>query len=600
MTEPVTEPVGSVVTLVERWCLARPAAVAVELPDGTGATYAELHRRVGRILTAIRPAAAGDRPVVAVDLPNGLDFCATVLAVLAGGATLLTVDRTLPAARLATMMSRAEPRLLVTDRTGDALPWAPPSMAVLRLGAEEAGLEETGETVPVDGWGAGPEDPDAPAYVIFTSGTTGIPKAAVNTHTGLLSHMLFVRETCPLPPGSRVLLKSARSFDAWLLEFFWALTQGVTLVLADEERATDAGHLAAELADRSIHALVAVPSLLKRIFDVLARTGGTTALRYVVSAGEPLRAALAEQILSSGGTRLFNFYGPAEAAIDVAYHEVTRDRIADPVPIGRAIPGNRLTVRGPDGTDITRTGAKGELVVTGAHVGLGYAGDDHATAARFATAGSGERSYATGDLAFLGPDGDFYIGGRMDSQVKINGVRIETEEIEAHLLRHETVADCTVQVTHSGDSPVLVAFIKANGQAAAKSEYINHLRGLLPPVMVPPAYVFVDDFGVLPSGKKDTSRLEFPRGLPTVTAAEFEAPDGELEQGLAEIWESVLQVSPIGAVDDFSLVGGESLKMIDVLVKVSDSVYPDIFTLRITKLSTVRDLARKIQTAKGA
>jgi acyl carrier protein len=187
----------------------------------------------------------------------------------------------------------------------------------------------------------------------------------------------------------------------------------------------------------------------------------------------------------------------------------------------------------------------------------------------------------------------------MDTQVKINGVRIETGEIEAVLMRHETVADCSVQVTESSGVPVLVAFIKAHGDAPPASEYINYLRGLLPPVMVPPMYVFLSEFKTLPSGKKDTSALVFPRGLPTVTATDFEAPEGAAEEELAKIWESVLGVAPVGALDDFSLIGGDSLKMIDVMVKISESVYPDIFSLGITRLTTVRDLTRKIQASAG-
>ncbi|MGP4025923.1 non-ribosomal peptide synthetase [Actinomadura sp. 3N407] len=586
---------GTVAALVAAQCAARPSTVAVEQPDGATWTYADLDRRVGQIAAALRPLYAEPRPAVAVDLPNGLDFCAAVLAVLGSGATLLALDRTQPPARVAAMLSTTAPEVVVTDRPdGAAATWAATadgSPATVDLA--HPGAARRAEAA--DGWGPGPDDPDAPAYVVFTSGTTGAPKATVNTHAGLLNHLVFMQDVCPLPAGSRVLLKSARTFDAWLLEFFWAFTQGVTLVLADEDRATDAQYLAATLTTKSIHGFVCVPSLLQRVLSVLTRTADATALKVVISAGEPLKADLAERILTSTNARLFNFYGPAEAAIDVAHHPVTGPPVTDPIPIGRAIPGNRLTVRDTAGADVTGTGGKGELVVAGVHVGLGYGGDAAATAAKFGTDGDGARTYATGDLAYRGPDGNFYIGGRMDTQVKINGVRIETGEIEAVLNRHETVADCTVQVAESGDVPVLVAFVKANGDAPPVSEYINYLRGLLPPVMVPPMYVFVTEFKTLPSGKKDPTALVFPRGLPTVTAAEFEPPDGPAEGEIAKIWESVLGVAPIGAVDEFALVGGDSLKMIDVLVKISESVYPDVFSLGITRLSTVRDLTRKIQ-----
>ncbi|WP_329521944.1 non-ribosomal peptide synthetase [Spirillospora sp. NBC_01491] len=592
---------GTVLALVERQCEDRPEAVAVELPGGGTRTYADLRRRVARIASAVRPRLSAPGARVAVDLPNGLDFCAAVLAVLGSGAVVVAVDRTQPPPRAAAMLGAAAPEVVITDRPGGpAVAAAPGSPAIVDLSParEDPAREDPTHGDPAHGdLARGPADPGAPAYVIFTSGTTGTPKATLNTHAGLLNHMLFIRDVCPLPDGSRVLLKSARSFDAWILEFFWAFTQGHTLVLADEERATDARYLAAELAGRSIHGFVCVPSLLRRVLAMLRRTGVGTELHTVISAGEALKADLAAEVLTATGARLFNLYGPAEAAIDVAYHPVEGPRVADPLPIGRPIPGNRLTVRDAAGRDITRTGGTGELVVTGVHVGLGYAGDTAATAARFGTGTGGERSYATGDLAYLGPDENFYIGGRVDAQVKINGVRVETAEIEACLSRHRTVADCTVQVTRSGEVPVLVAFIQADGDAAPESEYINYLRGLLPPVMVPPAYVFLTEFKKLPSGKKDTSALVYPRGLPTVTAADFEPPAGPDEQELAGIWEAVLGVAPIGALDEFALVGGDSLKMIDVLVKISESLYPDVFGLGVTRLSTVRDLAGRIRPA---
>lgn len=579
-------------TLVEHQCRDQPSATAIELPDGGTRTYAGLHRRVGQIIWELRRLYGVPHPSVAVDLRNGLDFCATVLAVLGSGATMLAVDRTLPEARVATMLCTAEPAVVVTDRPVEAVAaWAPSSAAVVHLSPEDE------VSAAADGWRPAPAAPDAAAYMIFTSGTTGTPKATLNTHAGLLNHMLFMKDACPLPAGSRVLLKSQRSFDAWILEFFWAFTQGLTLVLASEEQAADARYLAAELTTKSIHGFVGVPSLLQRVFAVLRRTGADISLRIVISAGEPLKAVLANHILTATSARLFNFYGPAEAAIDVAYHAVEGPGVADPIPIGRPIPGNRLWVRDAAGNDITLSGDKGELVVSGAHVGLGYSGDERVAAAKFTNDSSGERSYATGDLAFLGPDKNFYVGGRMDTQIKINGVRIETEEIEARLMQHGTVADCTVQVTRSGDVPVLVAFIQPSGDTPPKSAYISYLRGFLPPVMVPPVYVFLSEFQQLPSGKKDTSQLEFPIGLPTVTPADFETPDGLTEQALAEIWETVLAVSPIGALDEFMLIGGDSLKMIDILVKMSESVFPDIFTLAITKLTTIRDLARKVQQA---
>lgn len=567
----------------ERMADRFPDRPAVTDQAGRNYSYAELRERVAELrqqLRSVIPATGYTR--VALDMSNTIDFCATVLALAGLPAVLVPFDRTLPDLRLAAMLEASQPDFVLTDDPETVLAGVSDSLRVVLLSSL---AEPDRPTESADG-----PFPDDPAYAIFTSGSTGIPKATLNTHRGLLNHVAWMGQELTSTEPLRILLKSARSFDAWLLEFHWALGNGHTLVLADQASASDARYLAAVIGDQRVSGLVVVPSLLTRIlYFVSAADRDANPLRFVISAGEPLDATLAAEVLAKTGAALFNFYGPAETAIDVLYHEVGAADLTGHIPLGRPIPGNTVLLLDADGAEISEPDTPGQIAISGAHLGLGYLGQPDATDRVFV----GGR-YLTGDIGYLDTDGRFHYSGRADNQVKINGVRIDPSEVEAALRSHSSVRECAVRTHESHGVKVLVAHVVPEGNAADKATLIGYLRTLLPSAMVPAAYAFLPALPALPNGKLDYARLESPRGLPTALPSDYAPPVTETEQVTAEIWSSCLGVGAVGLYDDFYLLGGDSLKVLDVLVRMSEQVNDQIFSLGITELTTVKQLCDQL------
>lgn len=567
----------------ERMAEQFPDRPAVTDQAGRSHSYAELRERVAglrRRLRSVIPATGYTR--VALDMDNTVDFCATVLALAGLPAVLVPFDRKLPDLRLAAMLEASRPGFVLTDDPDTVLAGVSDNLRVILLAslAEPDGPAEFAE---------GPF-PDDPAYAIFTSGSTGVPKATLNTHRGLLNHVSWMSQELAGADPLRILLKSARSFDAWLLEFHWALGNGHTLVLADRDSASDARYLAGVIGDQQVSGLVVVPSLLTRIlyfFDPADRD--TNPLRFVISAGEPLDATLAGEVLARTGASLYNFYGPAETAIDVLFHRVSAADLADHIPLGRPIPGNTVVLLGDDGAEIGEPDTPGQIAISGAHLGLGYLGQPDATDRAFV-----DGRYLTGDIGYLDPAGRFHYAGRADNQIKVNGVRIDPSEVEAALRSHSSVRECAVRTHVSHGVKVLVAHVVPEGNAADKSTLIGYLRTLLPSAMVPAAYAFHSALPTLPNGKLDYARLEPPRGLPTAVPSDYAPPRTETERVTAEIWSSCLGVGEVGLHDDFYLLGGDSLKMLDVLVQMSQRVTDQVFSLGITELTTVKELSDRL------
>ncbi|WP_306325768.1 non-ribosomal peptide synthetase, partial [Streptomyces venezuelae] len=558
-----------------------PDAPAVVFADTT-LSYGELDRRAEELARRLRARGAGPEEYVAVAVPRSAELMVALLAVHKAGAAYLPVDLDYPADRVAFMLADSGARLVVT--TAGAAGRLPdvPHLAQVVVGATDE--ESAAADVPVRAAG-----PDHPAYLIYTSGSTGRPKGVAVTHRAVVNRLAWMQGAYGLTADDRVLQKTPSSFDVSVWEFFWALTEGATVVLARPDGHRDPEYLAGLIAGQAVTTTHFVPSMLAAFVQVMETAPDapdwTASLRRVFCSGEALTGADARrwwELTARSGRApvpLHNLYGPTEAAVDVTFFPY-EGGTEPAVPIGRPVWNTRLHVLDPFLRPVP-DGVPGELYLAGVQLARAYHDRPGLTAERFVADPSGapgERMYRTGDLVRRRADGAVEYLGRTDRQVKIRGNRVELGEIETALAALTGVARAAVTVR---DGALVGYAVPAPGAAPTGEDLHAALGGALPAAMVPSAVVVLAELPLTPSGKLDQNALPAPRTAPRAAGR---APRDDRERALCEIFGSVLGVDSAGVDDDFFMLGGDSLSSITVATRARERGLPisprDVFEHR--------------------
>ncbi|MEV7594011.1 amino acid adenylation domain-containing protein [Streptomyces sp. NPDC089922] len=549
---------------VARHAAATPGALALSSPEGD-LTYAQLDAAAERFARRLTGAGAGPGAVVALLLPRSRAMTVAQLAVLRTGAAYLPVDPCYPPARVRYMIRDAAPALAVVGAgtlaslPGDAAPGLLPHVL---MGADDfAGLDGPVAAVPPPPRA----DPEAPAYVIHTSGSTGDPKGVVVPHRGLADLADTLLERCAAGPASRVLQFSSPSFDAAVLESVLAFAAGATLVVPPAG-ATLVGETLADLlaAERVTHTL-----LPPAVLATLPADAPLPALATLIVGGDACSGDLVATW--SRGRRMVNAYGPTESTVAATLHGPLSGTAA-PL-IGRPVRGTRVAVLGP-GLRPLPPGMTGDLYVAGHGVALGYLGRPALTAQRFVPdpwGPPGSLMYRTGDRARWTADGELAYEGRADDQVKVRGFRVEPGEVEAALRTHPDVAGAavTARPEPSGDR-VLVAHltVRAGAGGVDAAELRQYLGGLLPGHLVPAEYHLWEALPLTANGKLDRAALLRRRHGASPAAADGTAGDGTAAEDhvvLGALFDEVLGVPGTGPDDDFFGIGGNSIRLVQLI-----------------------------------
>jgi amino acid adenylation domain-containing protein len=545
-----------------------PDAIAVVCEDG-GLTRAELNRRANRLAHHLRELGVRPEARVGVCVERGLEMVVGLLAVLKAGGACVPLDPEYPRERLRTILQDSAPVVLLTQealrgRLGGVL--AGTRVPVLELDAAAPGWASRPETDPRP---AG-LDPGHLAYLIYTSGSTGRPQGVANEHRGVVNRLAWMQEMHGLGAHEAVLQTAPLGFDASVWELFWPLAVGARLVVARPGGHGDPGYLAGVVRRSGIGTLHFVPSLLQAFLEHPDAAGCTGLLRVVCS-GEALSPALVRRFHERlPRVALFNLYGPTEAAMDVTSWRCRAEETRALVPVGRPVDNTRIYVLDVGGEPVPR-GVVGELYIGGVQVARGYPGRPGLTAERFVPdpfgGEPGARLYRTGDLGRWRADGAIELVGRNDLQVKVRGVRVEPGEIEARLREHAAVREAVVLAREdAAGERRLVAYY--TGDRAVGGERLRaHLGERLPEPMVPAAYVHLEALPLTSSGKVDRGALPAPEG-DAFARRGYEAPRGEVEEALAEIWREVLGVERVGRRDHFFELGGHSLRVLQVIERM--------------------------------
>ncbi|MCE7939874.1 MAG: amino acid adenylation domain-containing protein, partial [Chloroflexi bacterium CFX6] len=483
-----------------------PAAIAVRA-GATTVTYAALLEQAYQVAQALRGRGIGPEALVAVALERSVDLVVALLGTWYAGAAFVPLDPSYPVARLRYMLDDSQAALLVTDGAQAArLAHAGPTLCLDRDRATLATYPAT----PPPGRLA-----DAQlAYVLYTSGSTGQPKGAGNTHAGLRNRLQWMQEAYGLTAADRVLQKTPISFDVSVWEFFWPLLVGAELVMAEPGAHKDPAQLIQHIVAQGVTTLHFVPPMLQAFLD---QPGVETcrSLRQIVCSGEALPATVPPRVQQQlPGVALHNLYGPTEAAIDVTAWTCPTPPAAT-VPIGRPIANLQIYVRDPQGEPVP-IGVPGECYIGGIGVGRGYHRRPALTAARFVpdpfSAQPGQRLYRTGDLVRYRSDGTIEYLGRLDHQVKIRGVRIEVGEVEAALRQQPGIREAVVVARRDGPGGArLVGYVTTDpAQPFEPAALKAGLAQTLPEYLVPAVVVRLAQLPLSPNGKVDRQALPAP------------------------------------------------------------------------------------------
>ncbi|MBO1537086.1 non-ribosomal peptide synthetase, partial [Pseudomonas sp. OA65] len=566
-------------------------------------SYAELNAQANGLAQQLIAAGVLPGDLVAICVERGVAMITGLLGILKAGGAYVPLDPTYPAERLAAIIEDARPRLLLADPVGRA------AVGTLQEGTRYLAIERALATSSSnrdpqpDSVGLTPEHL---AYVIYTSGSTGKPKGVMIEHRNLVSSTLARGTVYGPATGKRFLLLSSIAFDSSVAGVFGTLASGGTLCIADADTARDPDAIARFIGEQGVTSLLCVPSLGRLVLASLGSGNGHGSLQEMIVAGEACPAQLVQACTAlEPAIALYNEYGPTEATVWTTVHRCTAEDLGT-VPIGRAIPNSRLYVLDEQRQPVP-LGVPGELYVGGAGVARGYLDRTALNAEHFLSdpfaPGDEPRMYRTGDLVRLRADGVVEFLGRNDQQVKIRGFRIEPGEIEALMLTLPGVREAAVIAREDTPGATrLVAYLSVEPHLAgrnASSTLRPYLTSQLPDYMVPAAFVVVEHLPLSPNGKLDRRALPAP-GNDDFARRQYEAPNGETETLLAQIWTDLLGLERIGRHDDFFELGGHSLLAVQVTLRARETFGVEVPLRGLFEHPSLLDLADLINTLQLA
>ena len=502
-------------------------------------TYHEFDQATNRIANALRQRGVREGDRVALLLPRTSRLILSMFGVQKAGAAYIPCDPEYPADRVKLILEDSGAKLIITPEVAEEL-----------LQTEDTTLPQTSLT------------PDDLAYLIYTSGSTGRPKGVMLRHEGLCNYATAlpanVEAYAVANAAESILAVTTISFDASLHEIAISLFNGLTLVLANEEQTKNPLDMAALIHEHHIGYVSATPSQWQTWIYSTEFVEAIRTVPIIRFGGEKLPESLLHQMQQLTPSRILNTYGPTETTVSSNIQELTH---ADRVTVGRPQLNVKEFVVDSDGNELP-VGVVGELYIGGRGVARGYNNLDDMTRERFIDY-HGTRIYKSGDYAKWAPDGDVFILGRKDHQIKLRGLRIELGEVENVIARVEGVKNVVIMIRQLSGKEHLCAYFTAD-RPIDITEMKAEISKSLTQYMVPTAYLQLEKMPMTPNGKTDLKALPEPQ---LAISGEYEAPANDTERTFCDIFAKILQMDRVGATDNFFELGGTSLVVTRVIIE---------------------------------
>jgi amino acid adenylation domain-containing protein/non-ribosomal peptide synthase protein (TIGR01720 family) len=595
-----------------------PRALSKEGWTGIGTmsiTYRELNEKSNQLAHLLREK--GVRPddigIVGIMADRSVEMIIGVLSILKAGGAYLPIDPNYPPARINYIIKDSEIRLLLTKKGFENITNDKCEVIELENSHLYSGETKNLETL---------NTPNDLAYIIYTSGSTGKPKGVIIEHSSLINILYVLFEMYPFSGSDTYLLKTSFLFDVSITELFGWFPQGGRLAILEKDGEKDPSVIVDAIERYKVTHINFVPSMFNAFVDHLSSEDlfKCSSLKYIFLAGEAIPPELVKKFRDlNSNIPLENLYGPTEATVYASGYSLSHWAGGTHIPIGKPLLNTKLYILGKD-NNLIPTGVLGELYISGAGVTRGYLNNSELTEQAFISNPFVEvntdfnryrRMYKTGDLVRWLPDGNIEFRGRFDHQVKIRGFRIETGEIERCLRTHTAIKDALVTPSKTAGENTgaetgekyLCAYIVPGDRDTTDTFKVSELRDYLleqlPGFMIPSYFVKLQNFPLSPNGKIDRNALPDPvKG--SETDEEFVAPQTTIEKQLMGIWQQVLGKDVIGIHDNFFTIGGDSIKAIQILSRLSKLGYriemreffmnPSIAQLAV-KVQKIRQLA---------
>jgi amino acid adenylation domain-containing protein len=523
-------------------------------------TYEILENRSNLLAYRLIHSGICKGQIVAICMDRSVELIISLYAILKSGATYLPIDSSYPLDRIDFLIRDSDAVGVIYDSTSSFI--FDNSFSDLLKIQESNNIEDEQNTIDFPLINAD----ITPAYLMYTSGSTGNPKGVLVTHENVINHNFFVKKAYQITSTDNILQFSSISFDIFVEEVFPALMSGATIVMMDSKEYRDLNYLKKMIEVHSITVLNLPTSYWHALSD---ENFSHTNIRLLIIGGEKAEYYHYRRWLSNNqNIKVINTYGPTETTVISLWYEINENNLETDIPIGKPI-DNTIALVLDEYQQIVPDGLIGELYIGGKGVSKGYWKNDHLTQKCFIKNPFGEGVlYRTGDRVKRRLDGNLIYLGRMDQQVKIRGYRIEPSEVEMVLLSCEGVKDVAVVVQDRGGVKQLVAFYTLENNVFLDEDSIRyHLKKRLPEYMIPVHYKKLSEIPLNINGKKDY-KLLMKEEVDSTIRQIFEEPISLIEKELSAIWQELLSIDRISRNDNFFHLGGHSLLAIQTIKKI--------------------------------